>query len=296
MIIANPIYDTVFKYLMEDMEIAKGLLSTILQVEVIELSLQPQETSGKTEKDNQPPIRIYRLDFAAVIKDANGEQKKVLIELQKTRRSTNILRFRRYLAENYHKEDTVVVNGRETKQSLEIVTIYFLGFSLDDVPTPVMKVSNRFEDVTTGKELKKTPKDKFVRLLNHESYMIQIPKLIGEHKSQIENVLGIFNQTYKMTDEHFLNYKGDEDSSLLKKMLKRLHRAVADEQMKKQMDIEDEFEREYGEIANKYNVVIEEQGIMLREKDKELAENAKALEERDKLIEELKRQLMNNKK
>ncbi len=32
MIIANPIYDTVFKYLMEDTEIAKGMLSIILNV------------------------------------------------------------------------------------------------------------------------------------------------------------------------------------------------------------------------------------------------------------------------
>jgi hypothetical protein len=35
MIIANPIYDVVFKYLMEDTEIAKGLLSTILKTDIV---------------------------------------------------------------------------------------------------------------------------------------------------------------------------------------------------------------------------------------------------------------------
>jgi hypothetical protein len=34
MILANPIYDVVFKYLLEDLEIAKELLSTILGVKV----------------------------------------------------------------------------------------------------------------------------------------------------------------------------------------------------------------------------------------------------------------------
>ena len=43
MIIANPIYDVVFKYLLEDKEIARGLLSTIIGEEIEELTVQPQE-------------------------------------------------------------------------------------------------------------------------------------------------------------------------------------------------------------------------------------------------------------
>ena len=45
MIIANPIYDVVFKYLLEDAEIARDLLSTILGEEVVQLEFKPQETS-----------------------------------------------------------------------------------------------------------------------------------------------------------------------------------------------------------------------------------------------------------
>ncbi|GAB4402812.1 MAG: hypothetical protein OHK0039_01290 [Bacteroidia bacterium] len=44
MIIANPIYDAVFKYLLEDTKIARELLATILGVEIVELALRPQET------------------------------------------------------------------------------------------------------------------------------------------------------------------------------------------------------------------------------------------------------------
>lgn len=35
MILANPIYDVVFKYLMEDTEIARGLLSKITEEELV---------------------------------------------------------------------------------------------------------------------------------------------------------------------------------------------------------------------------------------------------------------------
>ncbi len=45
MIIANPIYDVMFKYLLEDMEIARELLSTILGEEVQSLEVKHQETS-----------------------------------------------------------------------------------------------------------------------------------------------------------------------------------------------------------------------------------------------------------
>ena len=140
MIIANPIYDTVFKYLMEDLGIAKDLLAMILDVEIVELTIQPQETATQITSSDRPSINIYRLDFVAIIKEKENQYKKVLIELQKSKRSTNILRFRRYLAENYQKEDTVIVNNKEVLQSLEIVTLYFLGFELEDVNTSIMKV------------------------------------------------------------------------------------------------------------------------------------------------------------
>ena len=41
--IANPIYDVVFKYLMEDNEIAKLMVSSIICEEVVWLDPKPQE-------------------------------------------------------------------------------------------------------------------------------------------------------------------------------------------------------------------------------------------------------------
>ncbi len=42
--IANPIYDTVFKYLMEDLEIAKLIISTIIGEEIEVIEFLPQES------------------------------------------------------------------------------------------------------------------------------------------------------------------------------------------------------------------------------------------------------------
>lgn len=46
--IANPIYDVVFKYLMEDLSVAKLILETLLDKEIIELDFLPTEMIIKT--------------------------------------------------------------------------------------------------------------------------------------------------------------------------------------------------------------------------------------------------------
>ncbi|MGH9853700.1 MAG: hypothetical protein ACREBD_27995 [Blastocatellia bacterium] len=95
MLIANPIYDTVFKYLLEDNELAREFLATILDEEIISIEVKPQETVTESADYG---VNIFRLDFKAVIKMVAGEHRKVLIELQKAKRLLDIMRFRRYLA------------------------------------------------------------------------------------------------------------------------------------------------------------------------------------------------------
>ena len=91
MIIANPIYDVVFKYLLEDIDIARELLSVILNEEIITLEVNPQERSNELTDEK---IKILRFDFKAVVKNKDGELKNVLMELQKAKPSFDIIRFR----------------------------------------------------------------------------------------------------------------------------------------------------------------------------------------------------------
>ena len=278
MTIANPIYDIVFKYLMEDLDIAKGLLSTILNVEIIELSFQPQETISETPQDTKT-IRVYRIDFAAIIKQTDGQIKKVLIELQKTKRNTNAIRFRRYLGENYQKEDTIIdIYGKERKRALEIITIYLLGFQLNKTPTAVLYSKPCFLDLVNNESAEYAHAEEFIKLLTHESYFIQIPRLVEPTKTRIERVLSVFNQTFKSSDDHSLNYELIDDDPLLQKMVNRLTRAIADEEMRRKMNVEDEIEREFAE----YQDTIEQKDEEIRLKDLKIKELERRLSEKEK--------------
>ncbi len=294
MIIANPIYDVVFKYLMEDTEIAKGLLSTILKTDIVSLTLRPQETTTTAMAGTQI-ITVLRLDFVAVIKQANGTHKKVLIELQKTKRGTNIARFRRYLGEQYQKEDIVYVAGEEKTEHLEIVSIYFLGFLLNKANVPVVKVENTYKNADTNEELPEKPDDDFLLLLNHESYTIQIPLLKGKVQSRLLKVLKVFSQEYKTENKHNLNFTEEETDPLIKQMVDRLSRAAADDEMRRKMDLEDEYEdtyvREFRELNDKYlkaTQQVEEEKRRAEQATQQVEEEKRRAEEEKQRAEEEK--------
>jgi hypothetical protein len=80
--IANPIYDIVFKYMMEDNEVAKLLLSSIIGSEVTYLDPRPQDYTAT--KSSSGDIYVYRLDFAARIKTAEGSK----LVLKKKKKAT----------------------------------------------------------------------------------------------------------------------------------------------------------------------------------------------------------------
>lgn len=67
--IANPIYDVVFKYLMEDNKVAKLFLSAVTGLDIRSLDFLPQELVADKKKSPKKTfvtalnLSIYRLDF-----------------------------------------------------------------------------------------------------------------------------------------------------------------------------------------------------------------------------------------
>ncbi len=274
MIIANPIYDVVFKYLLDDLDIAKELLSTILDIKIEHLVVKSQEELVKTETGD---IRIFRLDFKAIIHLENGEKKKILIELQKAKQSYDIVRFRKYLAKNYLEDDVIDdENGQQISVPLEIITIYFLGFTLKNVPIPVLKVQRSFKDAVTKETLE--VEEDFINLLTHESYTIQIPRLKLKQQNDMEQVLEIFNQDNATEDKHRIDYQGKPENPLVKKMVRRLTKAAADAELSHQMDAEDAVDRLLNRERAKYDAAMKENEAMLKEKDAKLEEKDAMLE------------------
>ena len=148
--IANPIYDVVFKYMMSDAKIAKIFISAIIDQEIEEINFKPQEhtgelmrTSKEKPEDNETFFTVYRIDFAARIKTPEGS-KQVIIELQKAKFPTDIMRFRRYLGGQYSdSNNTEYIN--KNKVGIPIINIYFLGHKLEKIHgVPLIKVSRQY--------------------------------------------------------------------------------------------------------------------------------------------------------
>lgn len=280
MLIANPIYDAVFKYLLEDTEIARELLATILGVKIIELQLKPQETLVQGDTGE---IKIFHLDFKALIELAEGGHKTVLIELQKAKKSYDIMRFRKYLGENYTKEELRKnEQGEIESYPVEIVTIYFLGFKLEGVAVPVLKVSRKYEDAITHEEVK--AENEFIQKLTHECYTIQIPRLQHQHRNQLEEVLDVFSQDNVTDDLHTIKYNRSPKNKLSTKILRRLEKAAANEEIRRKMDAEDAVER----VLNRELKVLAEQ---LQASEEKLQASEREKEELQKQVQELLKRL-----
>ncbi|MDR1672666.1 MAG: hypothetical protein LBS09_04280, partial [Bacteroidales bacterium] len=79
-VIANPIYDTVFKKLMENERIARFFLGTLLGENIISVNAHPQEFTYRKKvegsvkaSDEGIGYSIYRIDFMATIETKGGE-------------------------------------------------------------------------------------------------------------------------------------------------------------------------------------------------------------------------------
>ncbi|BCU06469.1 hypothetical protein [Allochromatium tepidum] len=245
MLIANPMYDVVFKFLLEDQIAAKLLIGTIIGEEILELEFRPQERSHRVDAGGERFLTVYRMDFAARIRNAQGEERQVLIELQKAKFPTDIMRFRRYLGSQYRDPDnTRLVNldeakNRQVRQGLPLLTIYFLGHRLEHSTAPIIRVRRDIVDLTTGEPL--TEKEPFIEGLTHDSYIIQIPELHRERRTEVEQMLQIFDQGRVIDDKHVLELDEAEVPPAYRPLIRRLQLAYAEREIAEVMELEDEI-------------------------------------------------------
>lgn len=263
--IANPIYDAIFKYLMEDQRIAKTVLSALLKKEVVKVEIRPHEYANST-KDR---ISMFRLDFAATIRDENGKESAILIELQKTWVETETLRFRQYLDTYYNLKDNVrEENGQP--YALPLVAIYILGHRVGDINEPILYVSHGTFDYN-GNAVSEGIPNTFVESITHDSIIVQIPLLNGQINNRLLKVLSVFDQSN--ADKHNTQlmrfdedmYKGDVE---LQYLLQRLERAALDARLRQDMNVEDEY---YGEL--------EKRDTQLMQREKVIAEQQQRLDQ-----------------
>ena len=203
--IANPIFDTVFKHLMENNRVARFFVETIIgqPVESIQVTTQertflkvPSTIEGRELTQEEITkiaelLSVLRYDFVATIRTAEGH-KKVLIEIQKAKNVLDLMRFRNYLGEQYKRKDKITVDGKETEKTLPIITIFLLGFKLPEADAVVIHISRTYRDVISRRVLH--VKSEFIECLTHDSYVVQIPRIKGKGRSRLEKMLNVFEQ------------------------------------------------------------------------------------------------------
>jgi hypothetical protein len=289
--IANPIYDVVFKFLMNDEKVAKLLLSAIIGREVVSLEFRPTEHHFPIGE----VLAVLRMDFSARILDEHGNQELIILELQKAKLATDILRFRRYLGEQYSNKENMVREQKPEypyRKALPILSIYFLGHTLEHVKAPVLRVNRSYIDAATGEQIHE--KEEFIESLTHDSIIIQIPYLKGRRRTELEQLLALFDQSSRTDDHHFLNINEEELPKRYRPLIRRLQKAVADPVIRQTMEAEDDLIEEfkdYQRLISEKEKTIEEKEKTIEEKEKTIEEKEKTIEEKEKVIEENRKQI-----
>ena len=135
MIIANPIFDSVFKYLLQNLEAAQLLIELVTRYNIKTIIpinkdfIKANRNKFKFEEGYiKEVLKEHRIDFACTVKNEKGEEKTIIIELQRTNLKTDLVRFRKYIG--FHYLQSHLLNSKdktEPLEPLEIQGIYFLG-------------------------------------------------------------------------------------------------------------------------------------------------------------------------
>ena len=279
MVIANPIYDVVFKRMMENDKVAKFFIGTLLEQTIESVEVKPQEF---TYTDKLAGISVFRLDFLATILTKNGQHKKILIEIQKAKNQIDLMRFRNYLAEQYKKED--IVNNEY--QILPITTIYILGFNLPEIDSPCLHIERNYNDLI--KKEKINVKSDFVEKLTHDSYIVQVAKITNRYQTKLDKLLSVFEQKNFFDKSKIVKeYTHETDIDEVKIITDILHHSGTNPIEKRKIEIEQEAWRTVDAMTEDLREKLEDQIKLNEKKELELSIKNMELFEKNKLIEEL---------
>lgn len=268
MIIANPIYDVVFKFLLEDERVTKILLSALLDREVTKI----QKNRNEYTDTQISGITVYRIDFSANVIEPDGSEHQVLIELQKTWVHTEVSRFRKYLSMQYGSNEHIYKGADGREYALPIISIYILGHKLGGLDVPVLYINRKY--LASGNvEIADYSPHPFIESLSHDCIFVQLPCLDPTLQDRLSRLLVMFDQRLQSKgNPNFLELDEDgmnEDERLI---FRRLEKAAVSKEVRKKMEIEDE-------VVAMIN---------------SLEESKKTIEEKDKKIEEMEMQKRNN--
>ena len=311
LVIPNPIYDVVFKYLMEDNESAKIVLSTLINEKIKKLTFEPISHTEKIKDPNtEKEIKLFHLDFTATIEKSNGTEELVMIEIQKANRASDIFRFKRYISANFQKkQEKEIINHRtqaveKIDKPIRLIPIFILNFRIENEINDLIIRTNRIRTgIFKGKQLLKD--NEFIDNPSFDIWVVQLPNLKkikktdyanDEYKTKLYLLFKLFDQEAQNTkNKHWLLLVKKIFPDFLERIIKRLKSASRDNpELEEQMNAEDEYlaelikrDNEISYFKNKFEKTSEELEKTSGELEKEKRirkEKDKALGEQNKII------------
>jgi hypothetical protein len=264
--IANPMYDVVFKYLIEDHDCARLLLGEIIQQEILECELLHNEIASEILSDSI--AGVLKMDFKALVKTTEGKHLLVIIEVQKALKETNLQRFRQYLGSQYSNKNNVYQEN-DKRIPLPIFSIYILGYNIGLAnEIPIIKVSPRCFDYTEGTELQQG--STFTDSLSHEMVIIQTKVLKHSRRSLLERFLSNFMPEV----QQFLEVNPSDFDRKYVSLLKRLETATMKKEIVELMQRENLLQEEWNDMVRS-----KEEAMKLLEKERGEKEEERKLKE-----------------
>ena len=312
-IIPNPIYDVVFRYLMEDPESAMIVVSTLINENIINLQLEPITHSEKKEKSfanaflqdpkTKDDLRLFHLDFTATVLLPDGTEELIMIELQKSTEPEDIFRFKRYISKNFQKKIEVEITDIETlavrkvNRPIRLVPVFILNFRIEKEINDLLIKTQRVKEGFFKNKALQIPNE-FIDNLSYDLIVVQLPNieyinegdyLEDEYKKKLFTLLKLFDQKSRVRDnEHRLRLIRKFFPGFLDRVIRRLQSADIDNPyLEEKMFNEDEYLKALIDRDNKISYFREQLEKTAEELGKTFDQLGKTTDQLGKTTEEL---------
>ena len=210
------------------------------------------------------------MDFSAKIQEADGSEKVIIIEIQKSKFTHENMRFRKYLGKQYMNENffqwITETTGRRYKSGLPILPIYILGEKIDGYEDmPVINVNRCIRDRYTREVVE--ARNHFIESLFHEGIVINVPALSQKRRDELEMLLSIFDQKNRSENHHIMNVKETDFPERFRPIIRRLQAAAQEKEVRDIMNVEDDFVAELNDYEHRIKEANEQKEEERRQKE-----------------------------
>jgi hypothetical protein len=239
--IANPMYDVVFKFMMEDEEAAKSFLSAIIDEKIVELECLAQEdlvwiASRKKNEEKDLFSPICRYNFSAKIFVPDDEVKTVLIDLRKAKSTANVAQVQYYIGmSNFYpiRDFNCLADDRHR--------ILLLEHDIHMKEYPILRIDHQLEDLLNHTILNVEPRDEFLLSMYFRLWIVQL-KQIKQRRNGLETLLNImFDEKNCTRNRHILTVEENDFAPEYRSIANRLRIAGESQEIQTKMDEEDRY-------------------------------------------------------